>query len=330
MHGPQQIVPGLFRHGARHQTALLNGQRRVLQEALLQPVHVVLLQQLVPLFGDQPDHQLFHERNGRHQHQQRGKAEQRVHQRHSDSGHHSVHEGEVENGVGAIEDHSPDGRAQHIDQQIDKGGALAADIGAQRREQHRDCRADGNTHDDGQRDLERDGTGAGKHLQNTHGGTGALQYAGKHKAHQNTQQRIGEGGQDRDELRALFQGRHRAGHSGHAIHQHREAQQDIAHIFAGGLFLHHAQQNAHDGEQARQRGGGQQIHPAAAAGEAVQAQDPAGDAGTQDRAHDDADGLTHLHHTGVDEAHHHDGGGGGRLDHRGDAGTQQDAFDGRT
>lgn len=48
-------------------------------------------------------------------------------------------------------------------------------------------------------------------------------------------------------------------------------------------------------------------------------EDPARDACAEDGAEHDADGLTHLHHAGVDEADDHDGRGRGRLDHGGDA-----------
>ena len=98
---------------------------------------------------------------------------------------------------------------------------------------------------------------------------------------------------------------------------------------AGGLLpADHPQQGADGGHQGRQSGSAQQSHPAAA-GEVAEAQHPAGNAGTQDGAQHDADGLIDLHHAGVDEAHHHHRGGGGGLDHRRDAGPQQDPLDGR-
>ena len=96
---------------------------------------------------------------------------------------------------------------------------------------------------------------------------------------------------------------------------------------AGGLLpADHPQQGADGGHQGRQSGGTQQSHPAAA-GEVAETQHPAGNAGAQDGAQ--PDGLIDLHHAGVDEAHHHHRGGGGGLDHRRDAGPQQDPLDGR-
>ena len=84
---------------------------------------------------------------------------------------------------------------------------------------------------------------------------------------------------------------------------------------AGGLLpADHPQQSTDGGHQGRQSGGAQQSHPAAA-GEVAEAQHPAGNAGAQDGAQHDADGLIDLHHAGVD--------------HRRDAGPQQDPLDGR-
>ena len=44
--------------------------------------------------------------------------------------------------------------------------------------------------------------------------------------------------------------------------------------------------------------------------------------------HDDADGLSDLHDTGVHQTHQHDRHSGGGLNGDGDAGTQQQTFDG--
>ena len=94
----------------------------------------------------------------------------------------------------------------------------------------------------------------------------------------------------------------------------------------GGPAGAHAQDDADDRHDAGDYLGAQQLHKTAAAGDIGKAQDPAGDTGAKNGAHDDTDGLLHLHHTGVDKAHHHDGGGGGGLDHGGHAGSQQDAL----
>ena len=324
-HGIQQVAGGALGHGVGDKAALLDGQRRMPEEALLQTIHVLILR-LLAVVGEQEHHQLFHGADQREQHHQRGQTEQGVHQGNADGVHSDGEEREMQESVEGVEHQRPDDHTQHVDKQIHKGGTSAVEVGAQRRQQHRHRRANGDTHDDGERDLKGDGPGDGQRLQDTHGGGGALQDAGERNAHQNTQQRIGERRQDTDERLALPQGRDGAGHGGHAVHQHGKAQQDIPHMARGGLAGEHAQDDAGHGHKAGEHLGAQQLDKAAAAGDIGQAQDPAGDAGTQNGAHDDADGLPHLHHAGVDEAHHHHGGGGGGLDDGGDAGTQQDAL----
>lgn len=97
-------------------------------------------------------------------------------------------------------------------------------------------------------------------------------------------------------------------------------------VVFGQVLAEHAQHDAGHGDDARERRSAQQRHPAGAA-DVRQAEDPARDARAEDGAEDDADGLTHLHHAGVDEADDHDGRGRGRLDHGGDAVPEQDALE---
>ncbi len=204
-HSQHQVARRLLRHGVGHQAALLDGQGRVLQKALLQPVHVLLLAAVAGV-GEQVLHQLFHQADARQQHDDGGQAEQGVHQGDGHGGHHRGQEGEVDDGVGGVEHQRPDGRAQHVDEQVDESGAPAVEVGAQGGQQHRHSRADGDAHDDGKGDLEGDRPGDGQGLQNTHGGGGALQHAGEHQAHQDAQQGVGEAGEDADERLALPQG----------------------------------------------------------------------------------------------------------------------------
>ena len=183
--GHQQVALGPFGHGVGHQPALLDGQRRVLQKALLQPVHLLFLGGGA-VVGEQQLHHVFHQPDAGQQHDHGGQAEQGVHQCDGHRGHDRVQKGEVDNGVGAVEQQRPDQHAQHVDQQIDKGGALAVEVGAQGGQQHRHRRADGDAHDDGQSHLKGDSAGNGQRLQNTHRGGGALQNAGERQTHQNT------------------------------------------------------------------------------------------------------------------------------------------------
>ena len=299
-----------------------NGKGRLSKDDLRNvKYHLVIT--IAMLCRDQQAHAFFQYSDKRCQHNDRGQTEQGVHQGDGHGGHGHGHEIKVGDGVGDIEHRGPDHHAQHVDQQIHKGRALAADVGPQGRQQHRHRRADGDAHDDGQGDLKGDGPGDGQSLENTHSGAGALDNAGEQQTHQNAQQGVGEGGQGVDEHLAVPQRGDGVAHNGHTVHQHRKAQQNVPDVVGRGPLGGHAQDDAHHRHQARQGGGAQQGHPAAAAAEIAETEDPPGDAGAQDSAHDDADGLVHLHHAGVDEAHHHHGGGGGGLDHGGDAGAQQ-------
>ena len=324
-HGVQQVAGGALCHGVGDKAALLDGEGGVLEEALLQTVHILLLGDEAGV-GEQEHHQLLHGADQGEQHHQRGQTEQGVHQRDADGGHGVGQERKVQRSIEAVEHRCPDHHAQHIDEQVHEGGTLTVEVCAQRRQQHRHRRTDGDTHDDGERDLKGDGAGDGQRLQNTHCGRGALQHAGEGDTYQNAQQRVGERCEDADERLALPQGGDGAGHGGHSVHQHSEAQQDTSYMAGGGPAGAHTQDDADDRHDTGDHLGAQQLHKAAAAGDIGKAQDPAGDAGTKNGAHDDTDGLPHLHHTGVDEAHHHNRGGGGRLDHSGHAGSQQNAL----
>ena len=327
-HGGQQILHGALSHGVSDLTALLDGQRRVLQEALLQTVHLLALPAALGVVRHQHTYQLLQQSDEGHQGHHRGQTEQGVRQSDGHGGHGGIHEVKMHHGIDGIKDAAPDHHAQHVDEQIDEGRALAADVGTKRRQQHRHRSADGNPHDNRKGNFKGDGSGGGQRLQDTHGGGGTLDDAGEHDAHQNSQQGVSEGGHGIDEHLALPQGLHGAAHGGHSVHQHGKAQQNLPHMAGGLLPADHPQQGADGGHQGRQSGGTQQGHPAAA-GEVAETQHPAGNAGAQDGAQHDADGLIDLHHAGVDEAHHHHRGGGGGLDHRRDAGPQQDPLDGR-
>ena len=263
-HGVQQVAGGALGHGVGDETALLDRQGGVLEEALLQAVHVLILG-LGAVVGKEKDHQLFHQADEGQQRYHGGQTEQRVQKGDADGGHDPGQEGEAENGVEGVEHQGPDDHAKYVDEQVDEGGALAVEVGTQGRQQHRYRRADGHAHNDGEGDLKGDGAGDGQGLEDAHGGRGALQDAGEGDAHQNTQQGVGERGQDADEGLALPQRGDGAGHGGHAVHQNGEAQQDLAHVAVGGLGGEHAEDDAHHGHDAGEHLRAQQLHQAAAA-----------------------------------------------------------------
>ena len=66
-HGGQQILHGALSHGVGDLTALLDGQRRVLQEALLQTVHLLALPAALGVVRHQHTYQLLQQADEGHQ-----------------------------------------------------------------------------------------------------------------------------------------------------------------------------------------------------------------------------------------------------------------------
>ena len=321
----QDVVLRLMGHGVDGQAALLDGQRRVREKALLEPVDVG--ERAGGRFvREQERDELFQQGDHRREQQHGRKAEDRVEQGDAHGGHGRVRKREVHGCVDRVEHDAPDDRADDVDEQVDIGGALALDARAEGGQQHRHGRADGDAERDGEGHGERDRARDGQRLQDADGGRRALQDAGEHRADEHAEQRVGKAGQQLDERGAVLERGHGAAHGGHAVHEHGEAEQNVADVVFGQVLAEHAQHDADHGDDTRERRGAQQRHPAGAA-DVRQAEDPARDARAEDGAEHDADGLAHLHHAGVDEADDHDGRGRGRLDHGGDARAEQDALE---
>ena len=105
-----------------------------------------------------------------------------------------------------------------------------------------------------------------------------------------------------------------AAHQLHAEHQHGKAEEYIADVAARDVLAEHAQHYARHGNDGGDGGGGEQRRPAARALDAGKADDPPRDARADERAEDDGDRLSELHHAGVDKSDDHHGRRGGRLD----------------
>ena len=295
------------------------------EKALLEPVDVGE-RAGGRLVREQDRDELFEQGDHRREQQHGRKAEDRVEQGNAHSGHGHVQEREAHGRIDCVEHDAPDERADDVDEQVDIGGALALDARAERGQQHRHGRADGDAERDGEGHGERDRARDGQRLQNADGGRRALQDAGEHRTDEHAEQRVGKAGEQLDERGTVLERGHGAAHGGHAVHEHGEAEQNVADVVFGQVLAEHTQGDADHGDDARERCGAQQRHPAGAA-DVRQAEDPARDARAEDGAKHDADGLTHLHHAGVDEADDHDGRGRGRLDHGGDARAEQDALE---
>ena len=326
-HGLDKVPLGLFGHGVDGQAALLDGQRGVLDEALFEPDSFRLDRLLLRLVRDKKVDDLLDLARERQQRDDLDEAEDRVDKGDRDARHDAVRKREADERVKTVVDRGKEDHARDLSDQIDHGRALAVDRSADGGEQDRHGRADGDAHDDRQRDGKINDARRGQRLQDADGCGGRLQHAGEKRTEKDAEEGIGEGGQDADKGRILAQRRHGRGHRGHAEHQDREAHQDIADVLLGGVFARHAQHDTDHGDHARKRRRRKQVHPAAGRADVRKTDDPARDGRTENSAEDDGDRLPHLHHPGVDKADHHDRRRRGRLDHGRHARAEQEALD---
>ena len=238
-----------------------------------------------------------------------------------------VHEGIVDEEAAAVEDQQARRRAAQVEENVDDGNPPGAAVDADTGEQGGGAGADILPHDDGQGHAVGDGAGHGEGLQDAHRGGGGLEHGGKGCAHRHAHEGVCEGGKDGGELRRLRQGAHGVLHHHRAVHQDGESHHDSAHAVAASALVHGAEDDAdegyHGGEVLRLK----ELEEEGVAVDAREGQDPGRQGGAHVGAHDDAQGLSQLHDTGVDQAHQHDCHGGGRLHGDGDARAQEEAFD---
>ena len=231
----------------------------------------------------------------------------------------------VEQGIAQQEQRQQDQRADDLDGNVEDGHPPGLYIGADAGDERGGAGADVQAHDDGQRHAVGDGAGHGQGLQDAHGGGGALNDAGKHRADEHAQQGIGKLHQQAFKLRHIRQGADGAGHHLHAVHQHGKANQHRSHGLFPVLFGQHEHQNAREGQQGRKVFGLEHLHPEQVALDARKAGDPGGEGGAHVGAEDDVDGLGKLHDAGIHQTHQHDGGGRGGLHGDGDDRAQHHA-----
>ena len=211
--------------------------------------------------------------------------------------------------------HADDGEqngAEHVEHQVDDGGALGVAAGADGGQNGGDTGADVLSEEDVYRAVQADYPTKGQRLQDTHRGGGGLDQSGEGRSRQNADNGVGEGAHQIDKGGPFPQGLHGRAHHLHTDKEHAQAGQNISVVVNLGLLQKDHHGHAHKGEQ-----GSHGAH--------VQGDELAGDGGADIGAHDDPHRLFQRHHAGVDEAHHHDSGGGGGLDDRGNARAHQDA-----
>ena len=248
-----KVPLGLLGHGVDSQAALLDGQRRVLDEAFFEPDGLGLDRLLLRLVRDEKVDDLLDLARERQQRDDLDEAEDRIGKSDRDARHDAVCEWEADERVKTVVDRGKEDHARDLSDQIDHGRALAVDRSADGGEQDRHGRADGDAHDDRQRDGKIDDARRGQRLQNADGRGSRLQHAGEKRTEKDAEEGIGEGGQDADKSRILAQRRHGRGHRGHAEHQDREAHQDIADVLFGRVFARHAQHDTDHGDHACER-----------------------------------------------------------------------------
>ena len=294
-HGLGEVFLRLSGHGVDGDAALLDGEGRVLDEALLEADRLVRGLGLDGLVLDQQIDDLFDDVDERQKNDDLDEAEERVDKGDGDARHRHAHEIKLYEGIDEVERRRPEDDTHDLDHEVDHSRALAVDI-----------RADGDAHDDRQGHRKIDDARGGQRLQNADGGRCALQHAGEQRAEEDTEHGIGERGEDAQKCGVAPQRGDSPGHGAHAEHQHGKAHQDVADVALRLTFGEHAQHDADHRDDAGQRGRGEQVDPAAASAKVGKADDPAGDGRAEDGAHDDGDGLAHPHHAGVHKADHHD------------------------
>src|SRR5699024_9453094 len=135
--------------------------------------------------------------------------------------------------------------AKHIEHQMDHRGTLGVAAGADGGQHGGDTGADvlakQNEHGSVQTNLTADRSG----LQNTRRSRGGLDEGGEEGAHQNTDQRVGEGADHIHEGGPLLQGLHGGAHHLHADEEYAQTGQDVAVVVDLGFLQEHHHGHTH-------------------------------------------------------------------------------------
>ena len=326
---PVEVSLYIGRHGKDDDAALFDGDGRMAEKALVQQVPVPrgVVRPLLGLVRDDPAGKLPQQVDGRGQDRHGHDAEDGVERRHAHRRHGRTHKGDRVQGVDGIENNAAEQSPQDVDDQIDQGRSPGVQRGALRAQQDRNGPADGDAEDHGK------GLGKGEPARHAQGLQQAdrprrgLDQRGEDNAGRKPQQRVCKAVQQGLKLRVVPQGHHRRAHGVHAEQQDRQTQQDRADVVAQRLLAEFEEQDAHDRQRPREEGRRENHRDAFARGKRCETCDPAGDAGADNGAQDDADRLAELHQAGVDKADDHDAGRRGRLHQRRDADAEKDALD---
>ena len=238
--------------------------------------------------------------------------------------HHTVPEGEVEQGVAHIEERQEEQGADHVEEKMDHGRPFGVFAGTDGGENGGDAGTDILPHDKRDGGVKANHTGGAHGLEDAHRGRGALDQGGDGGTRQNPQEGIGEGDEELLEFGQILKTGDRALHRVHADKEKAQPQDDLPHDAFAPAAQEQIQHNARRSQEGAQYGGLEQQKKQVVGGDIPQAQELCRDGGADIGPHDDADRLLQLHDARVNEADAHDGGGGGALDQSGDQRAQQD------
>ena len=159
-----KVTLGLLCHRIDGQTALFNGKRGVLNEAFFKPHCFRLDRFLLRLFAHQKIDGFFDLPRKRQKPNDLNKAEHRIDKCNGNTGHNAIRKWEPDQRIKRIINRCKQDYACDFGDQINHGRSFTVNRRADRRKKHRHGCADGNAHDDGERNGEINDAGRCKCL----------------------------------------------------------------------------------------------------------------------------------------------------------------------
>ena len=258
------VAGGTAGHFDHRVLGLLQGHGRALEQTLVQHRHAQFLRFLSVVRHRE------HGQLGQHP----AARQEQQHGTHTGQGvdvcdgalvHHVMPHGDAEGELHRIDQGQQYDAADHVEVQVDEGGALAVLGGAADGEQRGEGRADVGTQDDGDGRTEGDQTRTGQRLQDAHRRRRGLDEHRDHQAHQHAQDGVGHGDEQVLERGAFPQGGHAGVHQAHAGEQDAEAQHDLADVLLFGVAQEHIKNAADKRHHGRKRLGLHEGQPQAVA-----------------------------------------------------------------
>lgn len=279
------------------------------------------------LIGDQVYYQLFQQTYKGQEHQSDADIEGGVEVCDAALINGKIPEGEGGNGLDGVDNNQENTGADDVEGQMHRSGTLGVFGGTDGGKDRGNAGADVLTEND--RNCRRPGDDAGgaESLQDTDGSRRGLDNGSDAGTHQNTDDRIGEGGKQAGKFGRFAQRADSGFHVEHTGEEDTEAQEDFTQGLVLLFFAHHDHENTDDADH-RSQGCGLEEHEE----EIIRAQirepeDMGGNGSTDIGAHDNADGLPEFENPGIDQADHDHCGSRGGLNGAGNQSTQQNSLE---